>query len=61
MINIKGGYFLNYFIIGTCETNVLRFAKVVTPMSYLYAVIITIVFTAIDYFKEYKKQNLEKE
>ena len=31
------GYFLNYFIIGTCEIDILRFSKIVHPISYLYA------------------------
>ncbi len=42
-----GGYFLNYFIIGTCEINLLRFPKIVQPMSYLFATGITIIFTMI--------------
>ena len=41
------GYFLNMFILGTCEINSLRFAKVVSPMSYVYSILITIVFTVI--------------
>ena len=47
ILGLAGGYCLNYFIIGTCEINMLRFAKIVTPKSYLYAVVITIVFTVI--------------
>ena len=46
-LGLIGGYFLNYFIIGTCEINMLRFAKVINPLSYLYAILITIVFTII--------------
>lgn len=47
VLGLAGGYCLNYFIIGTCEINVLRFAKIVRPVSYLYAIIITIIFTVI--------------
>lgn len=47
VLGLAGGYCLNYFIIGTCEINVLRFAKIVRPISYLYAIIITIIFTVI--------------
>lgn len=47
VLGLVGGYCLNYFIIGTCEINVLRFAKIVRPISYLYAIIITIIFTVI--------------
>lgn len=47
VLGLVGGYFLNYFIIGTCETNILRFAKIVEPISYVYAVVLTIVFTIV--------------
>ena len=46
-LGLIGGYFLNYFIIGTCEINMLRFAKIIYPLSYLYAVLITVAFTVI--------------
>lgn len=42
-----GGYFLNSYIIGTCEINILRFPRIITPISYLYAILITIGFTLI--------------
>ncbi len=32
---------------GTCEINMLRFKKVIEPMSYCYATLITIGFTVI--------------
>lgn len=47
ILGLCGGYFLNYFIIGTCEINMLKFAKIVKPTSYLLATLITIVFTWI--------------
>ena len=46
-LGLIGGYFLSYFIIDTCETNMLRFNKVVEPISYVYATLITIAFTVI--------------
>ena len=49
----SGGYFLNYFIIGTCEINMLRFHKTVEPLSYLYSILITIAFTLIVNFATY--------
>lgn len=53
-LGLVAGYFLNYYIIGTCEINMLRFAKVIHPLSYLYAILITVAFTlivnAITYF-----------
>ena len=42
-----GGYFLNFYILRTCEINTLRFAKIVNPISYVYAILITVVFTVI--------------
>lgn len=47
LLGLVGGYFLNYFIIGTCEINMLRFSKVIEPISYLYSTLITITFTVI--------------
>ncbi|MGN1311086.1 MAG: FtsX-like permease family protein [Clostridia bacterium] len=41
------GYFLNFYIIETCEINMLRFSKYIAPQSYVYATIITIIFTII--------------
>lgn len=41
------GYFLNFFILGTCEIDMLRFSKVLHPLSYLYAILITVLFTVI--------------
>ena len=46
-LGLVAGYFLNYYIIGTCEINMLRFAKVIHPLSYLYAILITVAFTLI--------------
>lgn len=47
VLGLVGGYFLNYFIIGTCEINMLRFQKIIKPMSYVYGALITIGFTLI--------------
>ena len=46
-LGLVAGYFLNYFIIGTCEINMLRFTKTIEPISYVYAVVITVIFTII--------------
>ena len=32
---------------GTCEINILRFTKNIQPLSYIYSILITIVFTLI--------------
>ena len=47
VLGLVGGYFLNYFILGTCEINMLRFAKIIKPMSYIYSALITVGFTII--------------
>ena len=47
ILGLFGGYCLNYYLIGTCEINILRFSKIVNTISYVYATIITIVFTLI--------------
>ena len=46
-IGLVGGFFLTHFITGTCEINMLRFSKEIKPISYVYAALITIVFTVI--------------
>ena len=46
-LGLVAGYFLNYYLMGTCEINMLRFSKTIKPISYVYASLITIVFTLI--------------
>lgn len=47
LLGLVAGYFLNFYILGTCEINILRFEKVIHPISYLYATVITLVFSVI--------------
>jgi putative ABC transport system permease protein len=47
LFGLIAGYFLNAFIIGTCEINMLRFSRTIQPMSYVYSALITIGFTLI--------------
>lgn len=47
LLGLVAGYFLTFFIMGTCEINILKFSKEIAPLSYLYAVLITILFTVI--------------
>lgn len=47
ILGLGGGYFLLTFILKTCEINILRFARVINPLSYIYAGLITIIFTGI--------------
>ena len=41
------GYFLNSFILVTCEINILRFKSAIEPLSYIYPILLTILFTWI--------------
>ena len=47
LLGLVGGYFLSYFIMGTCEIDMLRFTKDILPQSYVFAALITIAFTII--------------
>ncbi len=47
ILGLGVGYLLNYYILGTCEINMLRFTKTVDPISYVYATGITVIFTII--------------
>ena len=53
VLGLVAGFFLNYYIIGTCEINMLRFNKTIEPLSYVYSVLITIGFTLIVNFATY--------
>ncbi len=53
VLGLVAGFFLNYYIIGTCEINMLRFNKTIEPLSYVYSTLITIVFTLIVNFATY--------
>lgn len=47
VLGLIGGYFLNFYILGTCEIDLLRFEKVIYPISYVYSVVITLIFSLI--------------
>ena len=47
VLGLIGGYFLNYYIMGTCEINMLRFDKIINWTSYVYATALTIIFSVI--------------
>ena len=42
-----GGYFLTMYIIKTCELDMLMFDKRIGIMSFVYGIIITVVFAEI--------------
>ena len=46
-MGLVGGYFLNFYIIATCEIDMLRFVKIIDPLSYVYSILITVLFTII--------------
>ena len=47
ILGLVGGFVLNYYILGTCEINILRFNRKINLISYIYSALITIVFTII--------------
>ena len=47
LLGLVGGYFLNFYIIGTCEIEMLRFPKTIDFISYIYSIGITLIFTII--------------
>lgn len=47
LIGLLGGYFLTIFIIKTCELDVLMFDPKIKFTSYLYGMIITVIFATI--------------
>lgn len=53
LVGLVFGYILNSFILGTCEIGILRFKKIILPQSYLYASLITVIFTYIVNFITY--------
>ncbi len=52
-IGLVFGFFLNSFILGTCEIGILRFKKIISLSSYIYSSLITIAFTIIVNFITY--------
>ena len=46
-LGLFAGYFLNLFIMETCELDVMMFQKRVNIESYIYAILITVLFTII--------------
>lgn len=53
ILGLGGGYLLTRLVLVTCEINILRFTKVILPISYIYSVLITIIFTIIVNFVTY--------
>lgn len=47
IIGLFAGYFLTFFIVNTCELDIMMFDKRVNFISYVYAIIITLVFGTI--------------
>lgn len=53
IIGLVFGFFLNSFILGTCEIGILRFKRIISIPSYIYSSFITIAFTVIVNFITY--------
>ncbi len=53
LLGLVFGYFLSSFILKTCEIEILRFKRLIRLPSYIYACVITIIFTVIVNFITY--------
>ncbi|MEG2351366.1 MAG: FtsX-like permease family protein [Bacilli bacterium] len=53
VLGYVGGYYLNFYVLATCEINVLRFNRDILLSSYVYATLLTILFTLIVNFITY--------
>ena len=47
ILGLFAGYFLGMYIIKTCELDMLMFVQEVKPMSFVYGLVITIIFAEI--------------
>ena len=47
LFGLVGGYFLNMFIIKTCELDILMFDSSISVWTYVYAAGLTVLFTAV--------------
>ncbi len=47
ILGLAFGYFLNIFVLSTCELNMLKFSTDINFESYIYSIVITWVFTMI--------------
>ncbi len=47
ILGLIGGYFLNSFVLGTCELNILKFSTQINVTSYIYSILITWGFTMV--------------
>ncbi len=47
ILGLGAGYILCNFLISTCEVEIVRFVKEIKPLSYLYSIMITVLFTMI--------------
>ncbi len=47
IIGLGAGYILCNYLISTCEVEMVRFVKEIKPLSYVYSIMITVLFTMI--------------
>lgn len=47
ILGLFAGYFLTMFIIKTCELDLMMFSRSINSISFVYALIITVVFSVI--------------
>lgn len=47
ILGLVGGYLLNFYILETCELDIMSFNKTINMLSYVYAAVITLVFATV--------------
>lgn len=55
LIGIPVGILLNKFIIATAETDVLMFLQKISPIYFLYSILLTILFSVVVNLAMYKR------
>lgn len=55
LMGIASGVLLNYLVLTTTETNVIMFLKSISPIYFLYSVILTMIFSVIVNLVMYKR------
>lgn len=55
LIGIPVGILLNKFIIAAAETDILMFSQKISPIYFLYAILLTILFSVVVNLAMYKR------
>jgi len=60
LLGIVGGIFLHGFVLTTVEIDVLKFPKLILPQSYVYAVVLSVIFAVfVNLVMNYKLSRID--